>query len=115
MNLLLNLARQMTDQIREGFRWPKIEHQETLRDLELVFKRGRTSFAKAYEQPSVENFHEWRKQVKHLLYLSRVLGPLWSQKMAVLGRVKGVGQFLGEDHDLALLREKVSGEASLFT
>ena len=99
----LRQARQRIDD------WPRIEHQQTLRDLKLVFKRGRTSFAKAYEQPSVENFHEWRKQVKHLLYLARVLGSLWSQMMAVLAaELKALAKLLSEDHDLALLREEVS-------
>src|SRR5215510_9822180 len=94
----LRQARQRIDD------WPRIEHQQTLRDLKLVFKRGHTSFVKAYEQSSVENFHEWRKQVKHLLYLSRVLGPMWSQMMAALAaELKALGKFLSEDHDLALL------------
>jgi CHAD domain-containing protein len=99
----LRQARQRVDD------WPRVGHRQTMRDLKLVFKRGRASFAKAYDQPSVENFHKWRKQVKHLLYLSRVLRPLWRKMMgAMAAELKALGKFLSEDHDLALLREKVS-------
>jgi CHAD domain-containing protein len=89
--------------------WPKLDHHQALAvGLKRVFREGRTSFATAYEQPSIEAFHEWRKQVKHLLYHTKVLRPLWPSFMEPLAaELKALGKQLSEDHDLAILREKV--------
>lgn len=89
--------------------WPEAGHRQSLdRGLKRVFKKGRTNFKTAYDKPSVDSFHEWRKQVKHLLYQTRVLRPLWSKMMeALTGELKTLGRYLSEDHDLAILREKV--------
>jgi CHAD domain-containing protein len=90
-------------------KWPKLDHRQALAvGLKRVFREGRTSFATAYDQPSMETFHEWRKQVKHLLYQTKVLGPLWPSFMeALAAELEALGKQLSEDHDLAILREKV--------
>jgi CHAD domain-containing protein len=90
--------------------WPQVGHSESLNlGLKRVFKKGRRSFATAYAQPSVETFHEWRKQVKHLLYQTRVLKPLWQTMMkALTTELKTLGGYLSDDHDLAILRDKVA-------
>src|SRR6266496_1155676 len=89
--------------------WPEVDPQQALaKGLKRVFKQGRATFASAYDQPSVETFHEWRKQVKHLLYQTQVLRPLWLPVMeALAAELKTLGKYLNEDHDLAILREKV--------
>jgi len=90
--------------------WP-VKRNDALalsRGLRRVFKRGRTEFAAAYDQPSIENFHEWRKQVKHLLYQVRLLKPVWPKLMeGWADELKKLGGYLSDDHDLAILREKV--------
>ncbi len=90
--------------------WPESGHHQALTGgLKQIFKRGRTNFATAYDQPSVENFHEWRKQVKYLLYQTRVLRPLWQTMMeALAAELDTLGKHLSEDHDLAILREELS-------
>jgi len=92
--------------------WPESGHHQSLTvGLKRVFKAGRTDFATAYHQPSIETFHEWRKQVKHLLYQTRVLRPLWKTMMkALTAELKTLGGYLSDDHDLAILREKVSAQ-----
>jgi CHAD domain-containing protein len=89
--------------------WPKLDQQQAFASgLKRVFKQGRRSFGRAYKQPSIKNFHEWRKQIKHLLYQTRVLRPLWQPVFeALIAELKTLGQQLSEDHDLAILREKV--------
>lgn len=42
-----------------------------------TYKRGRKAFPKAYEKPSTENFHEWRKRVKYHWYHCRLLRRIW--------------------------------------
>jgi len=89
--------------------WPEVDpHQALAKGVKRVFKQGQTKFVAAYDQPSIETFHEWRKQVKHLLYQMQVLRPLWLTVMeALAAELKTLGKYLSEDHDLAILREKV--------
>jgi CHAD domain-containing protein len=79
-----------------------------------IYKRGRQNFTNAIGQPTVENFHEWRKDVKYLRYQIRLLKPIWS---TMLGRLEDeletLGEYLSEDHDLALLRQRVLESAEV--
>lgn len=73
-----------------------------------IYKQGRQSFARAFEQPSVENFHEWRKDVKCLRYQIQILKPIWPVMMEGLAdELDTLGEYLSDDHDLALLRQRV--------
>ncbi len=45
--------------------------------LKRTYKQGRNSMARAQAEPSVENFHEWRKRVKDLWYQMRLLESVW--------------------------------------
>lgn len=89
--------------------WPKLgQHASFAKGLKRVFKSGKNEFVKASHQPAVKTFHEWRKQVKHLLYQSQLLRPIWPKSMKALGReLKLLAEYLSEDHDLAILRERV--------
>jgi CHAD domain-containing protein len=76
--------------------------------VQRVYKQGRQNFANAMAQPSVENFHEWRKDVKYLRYQMRLLKPIWSTMLARFEEeLETLGEYLSEDHDLALLRQHV--------
>jgi CHAD domain-containing protein len=76
--------------------------------LKRAYQQGRRSFANAYDQPSVENFHEWRKQVKCLWYQIRLLKLIWPPIMAKFAdELKALGDCLSDDHDLAILRQRV--------
>jgi CHAD domain-containing protein len=76
--------------------------------VERAFKRGRRGFAMAVDQPSVENFHEWRKEVKCLWYQIRILKPIWPKMMERFAdELEVLGDYLSDDHDLAILRERV--------
>ena len=73
-----------------------------------VYKRGRQRFANALAQPSVEHLHEWRKDVKNLRYQVHLLTPMWSTMLGGLGdELEKLGEYLSEDHDLALLRQRL--------
>jgi CHAD domain-containing protein len=76
--------------------------------LKRVYKQGRKSFATACDHPSVETFHEWRKHVKCLWYHIRLLKPIWAPMMdRFADELKTLGEYLSDDHDLALLRHRV--------
>src|SRR5262245_12670801 len=76
--------------------------------VKRVHKKGRQSLVNSSGQPTVENFHEWRKDVKYLRYQIRVLKPIWSTMLGKLeDELETLGEYLSEDHDLALLRQRV--------
>ena len=70
------------------------------------YESGRGLLATAREQPSVENLHEWRKRVKDLWYHLRILGPLSPRIVGgQADEADMLADLLGDDHDLAVLRE----------
>jgi CHAD domain-containing protein len=76
--------------------------------LGRAYERGRRSFRKAKAKPGVEALHEWRKRTKDIWYHLRLLKAL---SPAIVGgladEAHGLSDLLGDDHDLALLREKL--------
>jgi CHAD domain-containing protein len=81
------------------------------KSLKKVYKTGGRAFAAASADPSVENLHEWRKQAKYLWHQLQVLEPIWDPIIKDLGgQVHNLTQLLGDDHDLAVLRQKVAAD-----
>ena len=79
--------------------------------LQRIYARGRRDFAGAYALPSDEAFHDWRKQVKYLWYHTQILEHIWPSVMqALAGELDQLGDLLGQDHDLAVLRLTVRTE-----
>jgi CHAD domain-containing protein len=83
--------------------------------FEQTYRRGRNAMALAYEAPSTEHFHEWRKQVKYHWHHTRILQPLWSDVLGVRGDAANtLGEMLGMHHDLAVLRATLLDEREGF-
>ncbi|HWC77115.1 MAG TPA: CHAD domain-containing protein, partial [Blastocatellia bacterium] len=82
--------------------------------LQRVYKRGRADLEMARVEPSTENLHEWRKQVKYLWYQVCVLNPMWPKAMDVLAEeLNKLADYLSEDHDLAMLSRTAIEQAAL--
>jgi len=83
--------------------------------LAKTYGRGRDALQAAYDDPSVESFHEWRKRAKYLRYHMRLLRPAWPRLLRrTRSEIKTLSDLLGDDHDLAVLEqllEQVLGEA----
>lgn len=80
--------------------------------LKRVYKRGRKAMKKAQNDSTVENHHEWRKRVKYLWYHLRILKNSWPKGLK--GYIKELHQlsdYLGDDHDLYDLREKLHSKS----
>jgi CHAD domain-containing protein len=95
-------------------RWPIHHHSFSAvrQGLKRVYKQGRSSFADACDQASVENFHAWRKHVKCLWYQIRLLQPIWPRMLERLADdLEMLGDYLSDDHDLALLHQCVLKQA----
>lgn len=75
------------------------------RGLAKVYRGGRRAMRRAAgDASSEEDFHEWRKQVKHLAYHFRLLRPLWGKPFKATGKeLARLGDLLGNEHDLAVL------------
>jgi CHAD domain-containing protein len=74
--------------------------------LARTYRRGRRDWRAAAEEPGTENLHEWRKRVKDLWYHCSVLEESWKPVLkALAGEAHELSDRLGDDHDLAVLRD----------
>jgi CHAD domain-containing protein len=87
----------------EGACWPMVN-----KGLTKAYGRGRKAFASADADPTTENLHEWRKRVKDLWYHQRLLKPAWPDVLgAQADEAHRLADLLGDDHDLAVLAERL--------
>ena len=83
--------------------------------VQRVYRRGRRAFSIASDKPTVEHLHELRKQVKYLRHQLELLRPMKASVLEPLaGRAEELGDVLGDDHDLAMLRREVAGDPGRF-
>lgn len=74
--------------------------------LTRIYRRAQRAHANVCEARSDERLHEWRKQVKHLWHSLQVLTPLRPGRIGELAdQAHTLADYLGDDHDLALLRK----------
>jgi CHAD domain-containing protein len=77
--------------------------------LRRGYRCGRLAFKCARREPSPDNFHAWRKQVKNFWYQLRLLCPDWpAAARAMTKKLDRLGELLGDDHDLFLLQRFVA-------
>lgn len=76
--------------------------------LGRTYRRGRRAMRAAYREGTPESFHEWRKRTKYHWYHVRVLRDVWGPVMRRhRNEIDRLGGYLGDDHDLAVLRALV--------
>jgi CHAD domain-containing protein len=74
--------------------------------LRRVYAQSRRAMNCVLNRPGPQVFHEWRKQVKYLRYELAILEPLWPALIRTLmDQAHRLTDYLGEDHDLTVLRE----------
>lgn len=88
---------------------PRLERAAVSVGIVRVYKSGRTAFAKVRQKATDARLHEWRKQVKYLFnqidIVSRISGGHFKKFRKQSSRL---AEWLGEDHDLAVLQQKIS-------
>lgn len=83
--------------------------------LQKTYRSCRRAMRKAEGSPSPSTFHEWRKRVKDHWYHVRLIENAWPELFTALGHVAGeLSEWLGDDHDLALLQSCVRDDADTF-
>jgi CHAD domain-containing protein len=80
-----------------------------------TYDRASDAFNLAADDPQIEKLHEWRKQAKYLRYQLEILRPLWPERIEELANeADSMAELLGSDHDLALLRQTLTGDRERF-
>jgi CHAD domain-containing protein len=94
-----------------GWRLDKAGFAALESGLYRTYRRARKAQRVCYRSPTPERFHEWRKRVKYHWYHLRLLRDLWLVPMKGLaGEAGQLADLLGDDHDLAVLRETLAGD-----
>jgi CHAD domain-containing protein len=108
---VLSVQRESLHRARErAARWALGEHGWSVvgTGLARVYRNGRRALARAERDRTPANLHEWRKQVKYLWHELQVLQPLWPGLIGELAdQAHQLADYLGDDHDLSLLRARV--------
>jgi CHAD domain-containing protein len=81
---------------------------ELRKGLKRVYRRGREAFESARQDPTPQNLHEWRKQVKYLEQAMQTWKPNGAKRVGKLAkRADRLGATLGIDHDLVVFEERL--------
>src|SRR5207344_2992953 len=83
--------------------------------LHRTYRRGRKRLRSVEEEASVTNLHELRKRVKDLWYQLRLIQDADKHMLGNLAdQAHDLSDHLGDDHDLALLREEAQRRREAF-
>jgi CHAD domain-containing protein len=75
------------------------------------YRRGKRAMAIAHNDPTPENFHEWRKRVKDHWYHVKLLESAWTEVLqAREAALDDLQNWLGDDHNLIVLGEKLDAD-----
>lgn len=91
--------------------WPleqdRVESLET--GFRRIYRRARRAYRRAQCDPTVETLHELRKRSKDVWYCAQILAPVSPKPMKKLSRrAHRLSNLIGEEHDLAILAERVA-------
>jgi CHAD domain-containing protein len=74
--------------------------------LRKNYRQARKASQVAFRNPSVENLHELRKRIKYLGFHVALLQNIWPEMLNVYhSSAAQLGRLLGNDHDLAVLKQ----------
>jgi len=93
--------------------WPEIPDSldALLPGMGEVYRKGRERFQLAKDEPVEKHFHEWRKQVKYLLHQHEILVHYWPKALGINQKsLHQLSDYLGEEHDLAMLADQLDDE-----
>ncbi|HCO24281.1 CHAD domain-containing protein [Gimesia maris] len=83
--------------------------------LKLNYQRGVEALAQLHQSPSDELFHECRKRSKYHLYHIRLLNAVWPTILSARqAELDELNDYLGDDHDLAVMTQVFTGEPETF-
>lgn len=72
--------------------------------IKKTYRRGQNAMYAAFENQTMENYHEWRKRVKYHYYHLELITPIWETILIQhTNEVHSLSEKLGYDHDLCVL------------
>ncbi len=75
-----------------------------------TYSDGEAAWRAARGSDDVELLHDWRKRVKDLWYQHRLLRDAWPLVLTAFSdAADALGELLGDEHDLAVLAERLHG------
>ena len=84
--------------------------------LRRIYRQSRKAFAVAKRRPATVLFHEWRKRTKYFANAVDVLGKRAPSRAGALAKdAARLGDWLGEEHDLAVLANAVRRDRRALT
>jgi CHAD domain-containing protein len=79
--------------------------------LQSTYRRARHALRRGRKGRATEDLHEWRKQTKYLWHQLQLFTPLAPGPIGELAaEFHRLADYLGDEHDLAVLRERASGK-----
>lgn len=82
--------------------------------LRATYRRARRALRNARSDRATDDLHEWRKQTKYLWHQLQILTPLAIGPIGELAdEFHQLADYLGDEHDLAVLRERVAASGEL--
>jgi len=85
------------------------------RGLEDNYKAGRQALKTARAKPTDDTLHDWRKRVKDHWYHTQLLAAAWPTEFKTRQKsLKRLAEYLGDDHDLAVMQQLLTSEPTLF-
>jgi CHAD domain-containing protein len=80
-----------------------------------IYRQGRRALALAKKDPTADNLHQLRKRVKDHWYHTRLLEGFWTEVMEAYEKsLKDLEDWLGNDHNLTVLRDRIAAEPAFF-
>ncbi|MDP9091068.1 MAG: CHAD domain-containing protein [Pseudomonadota bacterium] len=94
----------------EGIDEKTLQQMITRKDLDRIYRKGRSAFAGVKKSGTDARLHEWRKQVKYLLHQIELVRGFGVRHLGKPRRqADRLAEILGNDHDLAVLKNKIRG------
>jgi len=79
--------------------------------LRKTYGRARDRLAEAFDEPTTERLHEFRKRAKYHWYHLRLLRDVWAPVVKKRrNEADALADLLGDDHDLAMLGRRLLDE-----
>jgi CHAD domain-containing protein len=81
--------------------------------LHSTYRRGRRALRRARKDRAIDDLHEWRKQTKYLWHQLQIFAPIAAGPIGELAdEFHHLADYLGDEHDLAVLRPRVPASAT---
>jgi CHAD domain-containing protein len=97
-----------TQRLAKRWNWGRIDASDLAAEIQRGYKQARRGLERARPRHGANALHSWRKRVKTLWYALRLLPRHTPGITRVIDALERVETALGEDHNLVVLRTRLS-------